>query len=219
MKEDENKERGETWDLAEKLEKGEITEEEAKREVYRRGLQHERYGSNWLVGLSMVGWGVLCFISGIAKATNIPLLKFFVQLPAVSFPPTITYSALVLAFLALAIGLYATYFRAEKGGCGWKGESETIIFVREGPYRIMRHPSNFGFYTFFVFLTVFLNEPVPFNILSVIGNFIFCLGGYYISVEGEKLNVLKWGDKYRQYMKEVPRFNFILGIMRCIKRR
>ncbi len=162
---------------------------------------------------------ILCFISGIAKATNIPLLEFFVQLPAVSFPPIIAYLALVFAFLGLAIGLYAAYFRAEKGGCGWRGESETIIFVREGPYRIMRHPSNFGFYAFFVFLTVFLSRPVPFNILSVIGNFIFCLGGYYICVEEEKLNVLKWGDKYRQYMKEVPRFNFILGIMRRIKRR
>jgi len=27
---------------------------------------------------------------------------------------------------------------------------------------------------------------------------------------------LKWGDDYRQYMKEVPRFNFILGLLRRI---
>lgn len=213
-------ERGEVWDLAERLERWEITEGEAKREIYQRGLQHERYGSNWLAGLSMVGWGVLCFISGIAKATNIPVLNLFAQLPTVSFPPTITYLALVLALLGLAISLYATYFRAEKGGCGWRGESETIMFVREGPYRIMRHPGVLGFYAFFVFLTVFLSGcGLPFNILSVIGNLIFCLGGYYMCVEEEKLNIIKWGDEYRQYMREIPRFNFVVGLWRWMKGR
>lgn len=35
----------------------------------------------------------------------------------------------------------------------------------------------------------------------------------------ERFNLRKWGDEYRQYMKEVPRFNFILGIWRLAKRK
>lgn len=28
----------------------------------------------------------------------------------------------------------------------------------------------------------------------------------------EKLDIPRWGDEYRRYMKEVPRFNFVLGL-------
>jgi len=37
-------------------------------------------------------------------------------------------------------------------------------------------------------------------------------------LEEKKLDIPKWGDEYLQYMKEVPRFNFILGIWR-LKRK
>jgi len=213
-----SKDEGKVKDLVEKLERGEITKKEAIRELYRRGLQHGRYGHFWLMSLSMVAWGVLCFVSGIAKATNIPILELFVQLPAISFLPIIAYLALVLVFSSFAVALYATYFRAVMGGCGWKGESETVTFVRRGPYKIMRHPAVLGFCGIFVFLTVFLSEHVPFNILSVIGNLLLCLTSYYSCMDEEKLGILKWGDTYRQYMKEVPRFNFIKGLWNLRRR-
>jgi len=37
-------------------------------------------------------------------------------------------------------------------------------------------------------------------------------------MEEEKLDIPKWGDEYRQYMKEVPRFNFIKGVWNMRKR-
>ena len=123
---------GRVKDLVEKLKRGEITKKEAIQELCRRGLQHGQYGHSWLMSLSMVAWGVLCFISGIAKATDIPILELFVQLPVISFSPIIAYLALVLVFSGFAVALYATYFRAAMGGCDWKGESVKPLHLFEG---------------------------------------------------------------------------------------
>jgi len=42
---------------------------------------------------------------------------------------------------------------------------------------------------------------------------------YWSVVEERKLDIPKWGDKYRKYMEEGPRFNIILGIWRLARRK
>jgi protein-S-isoprenylcysteine O-methyltransferase Ste14 len=54
--------------------------------------------------------------------------------------------------------------------------------------------------------------------LALIGQLILILGMFLGPVKEDKINTMKWGDKYRQYMKEVPRFNFILGLWNLRKR-
>jgi protein-S-isoprenylcysteine O-methyltransferase Ste14 len=108
---------------------------------------------------------------------------------------------------------------ATKGGYGWKGESETVILVKEGIYSIVRHGAVLSTSTFFVLLTLILSPYVPFNILSVIGNSTVLLSFYYTAVEGDRLNMVKWGSEYRQYIREVPRYNFVTGLWRRAKRR
>ena len=49
---------GRVKDLAEKREREEITKKEAMREIYRRGLQHGRYGHSWLMSQ---WWRGACF--------------------------------------------------------------------------------------------------------------------------------------------------------------
>ncbi len=215
--EQEEKKEGMVRDLIEKKRKGEITSKEILQEIQNRGLQHGQYGHSWIMILCMIGWGILCFISVIVKIIDVSMLGPFTQLPAIKFQPIIKDLAAIFALSGLIIGVFATYLRAKKGGTGWKGESETIIMIKEGPYRIIRHPAALGLCGFMILLTVYLSEYVPFNILSVIGNILLYLGNYYCHLAEEKLNTLKWGDKYRQYMKEVPRFNFIFGIWRHFK--
>jgi protein-S-isoprenylcysteine O-methyltransferase Ste14 len=67
---------------------------------------------------------------------------------------------------------------------------------------------------------IMLSEYVPFTPLSVIAIVeIFALH-YHASIKEEKmLDMPKWGDEYRQYMKEVPRWNFIKGLWNLRKRR
>ncbi len=44
------------------------------------------------------------------------------------------------------------------------------------------------------------------------------LGLFLQSRKEDDFNLRKWEDEHRQYMKEVPRFNFILGLWRGFKR-
>ena len=167
----------------------------------------------------MLAGAILCYITLFAGSLNLPVLSPLFQLPRIIFPTAVIYLAIILFILAVAVLAHTAYLRATKGGTGWKGESETVILVKEGPYSIVRHGSHLSFSGLFTLLTIMLSPHVPFNILSVIGNIVFFLALYYTAVEGDKLNVLKWGKEYRQYMREVPRYNFVLGLWRWAKRR
>jgi len=209
---------GKLRDLAEKRLRNEITAREAYDEVYRRGLQHGNYSSP-INGFVMLAGGILCYITFFAEVWHLSFFAPLFQLPTIIFPETVRYLAIILLILTFVGLVHTTYLRATKGGSGWKGESETVILVREGPYAIVRHAAVLTFSGFFTFLTVILSPYVPFNPLSVIGNILFFLACYYSCVEGDTLNMLKWGDEYRQYMKEVPRVNFVLGLWRRAKRK
>jgi protein-S-isoprenylcysteine O-methyltransferase Ste14 len=209
---------GKLKDLAEKRLSNEITAKEAYDEVYRRELQHGNYSSP-LTSFGLLAGGTLCFITFFAGVLHLPFLSDLSQLPTIVFPAPVIYLAIILLILATVVLVHTTYLRATKGGTGWKGESETVILVKEGAYAIVRHGAVLAFNGLFTFLTVILSPYVPFNILSVIGNILFFLAGYYSAIEGDRLNVAKWGDEYRQYMKEVPRVNFVLGLWRWAKRR
>lgn len=84
----------------------------------------------------------------------------------------------------------------------------------------MRHPSDFGIFGLtLLFFTIVASDHVPFTLLSVVGNILYPLGFYYVTLGEEELNVLKWGDEYRRYQREVPRFNFVLGMWRWANRK
>ena len=213
-----DEEEGKLGDLPEKRRRNEITAREAYDEVYRRGLQHGTYSSP-ITGFTMLVGAILCLVTLFAEVLHLSFLAPLSQLPTIVFSAAVIYLAIILLILTVVVLVHTTYLRATKGGTGWKGESETVILVKEGPYSIVRHGAVLSFSGFVTLLTVILSPYIPFNILSVIGNTLFFLACYYSAVEGEKLNRIKWGDEYRQYMKEVPRANFVLGLWRWAKRR
>lgn len=213
------KEKGALRDLIEKKKRGEITSEQAIQEIHKRGLQHGNAPNTWVVALCMVGWGVLCFISAIASATGLPVLEPLTRLPAFSFPLIITGLAVILIVFCLLLLAYSVHLRVKRGGATLSQESESIMLTKQGVYGIMRHPGAFGLCGLLFLLTVLLSKFVPFNVLSVAGNFLLWAGCYYSGVLDEELNIAKWGNEYRQYMKEVPRFNFILGVWGQLKLR
>jgi len=206
---------GAAKDLAEKVRKGEITQEEARRELRKRGLGHEE---TWKDFIGYVVWGILCFLPAIAKGLKIEILSFLTQLPAIEFPAIVIYLSIVLfiAMIPLAVSFY--YFNSKKGGCG--SEDHTVILLKSGPYAIVRHPGVVSGNVFFATIPIILSGAVPFTILSVIAIVWIIAYHYYACVVEERtLDIPKWGDEYRRYMKEVPRFNIILGIWRWSKRR
>lgn len=83
----------------------------------------------------------------------------------------------------------------------------------------MRHPAVFGLIMLPVLLPIILSAYIPFTALSIAAIILMIAYTYYGVHLEEKLSIKKWGDKYRQYMKEVPKFNFIKGLWNLRKRR
>ena len=144
-------------------------------------------------------------------------LKRSTQLQLISFPAIVVYVSLILLAIGTFFMLWSDYSHRKRGGL--KESGETIILYREGPYSIMRHPGILGIMMWFIFFPIIISVHVPFTYLSIIGIIIAIVPHYYMIYVEEKINVKKWGDEYIQYMKEVPRFNFIQGLWNLRSRR
>lgn len=58
------------------------------------------------------------------------------------------------------------------------------------------------------------------QVLSVIAMVEIVALSYHTSIKEEReLNIKKWGDEYRRYMGEVPRWNFIKGLWNLRKNK
>jgi protein-S-isoprenylcysteine O-methyltransferase Ste14 len=210
------KREGEVKDLIEEMEKGEITSKEVIKELEERKLtekailKYEPWG--------YVVWAILCFLPAIAKWSKLDILSFLTQLPTIEFPLIVIYLAIILFIAVIPLTASGWYSNIKYGGC--RSEDLTIILLKKGAYRIMRHPSHLAWSIFFTMFPIMLSKYVPFTFLSVIAIVeIFALH-YHFSIKEEKmLDIPKWGDEYREYMKEVPRWNFIKGLWNLRKGR
>jgi len=89
---------------------------------------------------------------------------------------------------------------------------ETSMLVRQGPFRIIRHPQYLG-YIFLNLGFAFLAQFWIAFIFAAISISIFIA----ISIEEEKHLRARFGDEYAEYCQDVPRFNVIVGLMRYVK--
>lgn len=190
-----------------------MKEEELRKRVESGEL---RYKTTWKDFVGFIFWGVMCMFLPLI-ASQLEALSFLADVPTVEIPEVVTYPLLVLVIVFILLEAYNFRLRIKKGGLG--SEDNTVVLLREGTYEIVRHPSNVDGTAVFVIVSVILSRWIPFTILTIIGDVILIASMYYLSWEEEKFNLKKWGDKYRRYMKEVPRFNFILGLWRWGKRK
>ncbi len=214
----EEKDDGKVRDLTGKLQKGEITRKEAYKILREMGLTEKESFSTGFKVFEIIVWiayFVLWLLPAQSIASNLDLLGVFARLQSISFPTVIIYSSIVIVGLGTILFAWQAYSHRTRGGLG---NDEPIIFYRVGAYHIIRHPGGLGFMMLFLPLPFILSPYIPFTILTVFA-IVLIIVYLYIGVFGEeKLSIDKWGDEYRQYMKEVPRFNFILGIWRYIRR-
>jgi protein-S-isoprenylcysteine O-methyltransferase Ste14 len=97
-----------------------------------------------------------------------------------------------------------------------KGKSymSTVKLVDRGVYAIVRHPQ----YLAGILMGVALPLISQHWAVAVLGCVAIIV--YYIDTfEEEKSCTEKFGDEYREYMKRVPRINFILGMIRLAANR
>ena len=98
-----------------------------------------------------------------------------------------------------------------------KGKSfvSTTRLVDTGIYAVIRHPQYTGG-VLAIFLTTLLWYPHwLFGVLGVIGTVVI----YLSCKEEDRYLIEKFGDDYKRYMQRVPRMNFLLGVIRLLRRR
>lgn len=99
----------------------------------------------------------------------------------------------------------------KKGDVKGRGYIHTQILVDSGIYGIVRHPQ----YLAGVLMSIALPMISQHWLVAVLG-LIAAVVYYANTFDEEKGCIEKFGDDYRHYMEQVPRMNFISGILRHI---
>jgi len=208
-----NKKVSKVEDLKEKLQRGELSPKKAKEILHERGFGGQE---SWKWKASGITVWAAYFILWLLPSVERQRTGFFAELPAFRFPVIVIYISVALLATAMVLAVWVHLLHRKWGGLRESGE--TVIFYRKGLFSIMRHPGVFSFLIGGVSLPFVLSQPITFTPLSVAAIIIWVAFHYYIILVEEKINIEKWGEEYQKYMKEVPRFNFILGIWRLRKR-
>jgi len=136
-------------------------------------------------------------------------IAFFLNIIVINLFPSNIEELVVVGYTILGIGalLYIlSVFTLRR-----KGVSN---IVDSGIYGIVRHPMYLGAMIMF-FSHVFLGQ----NWIVAIGTIVAIVCCYLISLSDEEQNLEKFGDDYKRYMEKVPRTNFLVGIIRLLRRR
>jgi protein-S-isoprenylcysteine O-methyltransferase Ste14 len=136
-------------------------------------------------------------------------------LPSINQIESIAYVGVTLYILSgLIFGMLPVFAFRNKGRVK-KGKSyiHTTRLVDTGIYGVVRHPQYVTFMLWAI-AGIFLFQNW---IVLVIGLLVFPLM-YYDLYNADKDGIKKFGEAYKQYMKRVPRANFLLGIIRLIIR-
>ena len=121
------------------------------------------------------------------------------------------------AMLAVAIPLFLSIaISFKKTGKPGKGKSviDTTVLVDTGTYAVVRHPQTLG-----GMLMVFASLLISQHWLAAILGVAVSAWYYREIVKEEKGLLVKFGDKYEEYMQRVPRMNLLTGTIRLLKHR
>jgi len=125
------------------------------------------------------------------------------------------YGGWFILILSAIFGWLPIYTFRKKGKVP-KGKSyvHTTELVTSGVYSVVRHPQFLaGILLSLWFFLVSQHWSVL--VLGIPVMVIF----YKDMFEADRSNIEKFGEAYASYMKEVPRMNFILGLIRIMKKK
>ena len=109
----------------------------------------------------------------------------------------------------LPIFTFKKYGKVPKG----EGYVHTTQLVDKGIYAIVRHPQ----YLAGILMSIAFFLIAQHWIIGVLGVMLIII--YYLSAFDEEKNAIEeFGENYKNYMKTVPRFNFIVGLFKRLSR-
>lgn len=144
----------------------------------------------------------------------LPIIVVFVFYNYYSLDFLVYAGWILLVFSVVIIFLAGGEFRKKGGAPKGKSIVHTTALVDSGVYAVIRHPQYLGF-MLFVLSLVLMSQHWLGVISGVLGSALF----YKDVLREEQMIVEKFGDDYRRYMERVPRLNFLIGILRLLRRR
>jgi len=117
--------------------------------------------------------------------------------------------------VAIVLGWRARVSFEEKGGAQ-EGESwlRTLVVVDSGVYAVVRHPMYLSFILLILALML-----ISQHWLSVIFGLPIVVFLYLAMRVEEQSNIKKFGDETMRTMNRVPRMNFLLRLIRLVRRK
>ena len=94
------------------------------------------------------------------------------------------------------------------------GVEDTTILINNTIFGIIRHPLYLGFILWGI-SQIFITQ----SYVSIILCSLAILFAYLAAEKEDEYNISKFGEKYKEYMKKVPRVNFLLGIILYLRRK
>ena len=161
----------------------------------------------WKMYILSLIWGpllimqiVLVFIFGIISEDRLEVL---------------TYLGWIIWTISIIFGWLPIFIFKKKGGVPeGKNFVHTTSLVNSGLYAIIRHPQ----YTAGILFSLAIILISQDWLILVLGTIIIILL-YFDILMADKHEIEKFGDAYKHYMKNVPRINFLLGIIRLLQRK
>lgn len=191
------------------LSKGDLTAKEIKEELWKKDISFVR-SYDRPICILFYPLVVLWLLPAVAKYSRCGFLNFFAQLPKMDFPIVVIVIGTIFFIAAICLEAKVGYERQRQGGC--YDLHESVVMVREGPYRVIRHPGYLAELIYFPLLPIVLSRWVPFTILATVFTVVWIGVTVYVIRAEDDFNIRKWGEEYRQYMKEVPALNFVKGL-------
>lgn len=155
-------------------------------------------------------WGIVTLLLIIETIIFACILLFYRNLIIEYFD----YLGWILLVLSLYFALAPVYIFKKKADVP-KGKSyiHTKVIVDDGVFGIVRHPQ----YLSMLLVEIGLVLIVQHWLILIFSIVCFVLT-YYGILKQDRILVRKFKDYYVNYMKKVPRTNFILGIMKKVKK-
>ena len=195
--------------VGEILKKDDITTKKLKEELGKKNVNFTKLFSRSYGGLLFVV-AIIWLLPAIARYSGSVFLNFFARLSKVDFPIVVIVIGAIFFIAAISLEVKVTLIRKREGGC--HDTHETVIVIREGPYRIIRHPGHLAEMSYFSLLPILLSRWIPFTVMAGISTVILIASYVYMIREEDNFNIRKWGEEYRKYMKELPAVNFFKGL-------
>jgi len=119
----------------------------------------------------------------------------------------------ILLYIAIVLALISLITLRVKGKPE-QGFENTNVLIEGTIFGVIRHPLYLGL-TIWGISQIFVIQSVISILLGILAIFCFWMS----SKKEDEFNIKKFGDNYRDYMKKVPRANFLLGILRVLRNK